>query len=51
MDKEELVMLPSPTFATFAGFFLAALGAAMGWATGLFIVTQITHALVRVMYG
>lgn len=44
-------MIPSPTVATFLGFFLAALGAAMGWATGLFIVAQITHAIVRATYG
>lgn len=44
-------MIPAPTFATFAGFFLAALGAAMGWASGLFLVAQITHAIARVTYG
>jgi len=44
-------MIPAPTWQTFAGFFLAALGAAMGWATGLFLIAQITHALVRVTYG
>lgn len=44
-------MIPSPTLQTFLGFLLAALGAAMGWASGLFIIAQITHAFARVVYG
>jgi hypothetical protein len=44
-------MLPSPSWQTFVGFFLAALGVAMGWFTGAFIITQITHAIIRTIYG
>ena len=40
-------MTPSCTLGTFCGFFLAALGVAMGWGTGLFLIAQIAHALVR----
>ncbi len=40
-------MTPSCTWPTFCGFFLAAFGAAMGWGFGLFLMAQITRALVR----
>lgn len=39
-------MVPAPTWQTLAGFFLAAFGAATGWYFGLFVVTQITRAIV-----
>lgn len=38
--------MPPCTLATFCGFLLAALGAAIGWYAGLFVITQITHAIV-----
>jgi len=41
-------MTPSPTWQTFAGFFLAALGVALGWGFGLFIVAQITRLLLGI---
>jgi hypothetical protein len=37
----------SCTWQTCCAFFLAAFGAAMGWGFGLFLITQITRALVR----
>jgi hypothetical protein len=39
-------MIPPCTWQTLCGFFLAAFGAATGWYFGLFVVTQITRALV-----
>lgn len=41
-------MMPPPTWQTLAGFFLAAFGAAIGWSFGLFVVLQITRALMGV---
>ena len=35
------------TWQTCCAFFLAAFGAACGWGFGLFIVAQVTRALVR----
>jgi hypothetical protein len=40
-------MVPSCTWQTFCGFFLAAFGAAVGWGMGLFVVAQVTRAIVR----
>ena len=40
-------MLPTCTWQTFCAFFLAAFGAAMGWGFGLFLMAQITRALVK----
>ncbi len=42
-------MTPPCTWQTFCGFFLAALGVAIGWGLGLFIVAQVTRLLVRVL--
>jgi hypothetical protein len=44
-------VLPSCSYQTFCGFFLAALGAAMGWGFGGFIVVQITRAIAWAIYG
>lgn len=41
-------MIPAPTWQTFAGFFLAAFGAALGWGFGLFVVTQVTRLIMGV---
>jgi hypothetical protein len=35
------------TWQTCCAFFLAAFGASMGWGFGLFLMAQITRALVR----
>jgi hypothetical protein len=37
--------MPSPTWQTFAGFFLAALGAGMGWALGNWIILMLARLL------
>ncbi len=44
-------MLPTPSASTFVGFFLAALGVGMGWPLGVFLITQLTHAIASAMYG
>lgn len=41
-------MLPTPTWQTLVGFFLAAFGAALGWGFGLFVVAQVTRLLVGI---
>lgn len=42
-------MIPSCTWQTLCGFFLAAFGVALGWGFGLFVVAQITRLLVRLL--
>lgn len=43
-------MMPTPTWQTFCGFLLAALGAAIGWGFGLFFVAQVTRAIAGAVY-
>lgn len=38
--------MPSCSWQTLCAFFLAAFGGALGWGFGLFVVAQITHALI-----
>lgn len=41
-------MTPPCSAQTFCGFFLAGLGAALGWGFGLFVVTQVTRLIMGV---
>jgi hypothetical protein len=38
-------MLPPPTWQTFVGFFLAALGAGIGWVLGNWFVLMLARAI------